>query len=290
MPTVSDPCEDRGGVSPHGEMIGCLLRALALLLLAGCTPPALRVDAEAARLGFHRQVVAGDPFLHVLYLKPALDQADTLHVYLEGDGSPWLNLWTVAPDPTPRHPLMLGLMALDPAPALYLGRPCYQGLARTPPCAPPTWTSRRYSEKVIASMAAALRGVLSARESPDLVFLGHSGGGTLATLLAERFPQTRAVVTVAGNLDVQGWAKHHGYSPLRGSLDPSRRPPLPPRILQLHLAGARDRDVPLSLLQSAVARQPDARLIVFPSFDHVCCWGSVWRAVLAELPRRGTGP
>jgi hypothetical protein len=259
---------------------------LALTLLA-CASPAERLDREAAGFGFHRSVVTGDPFRHVVYVNVAfrssLYSSGPVHVYLEGDGSPWLDSETISPDPTPRRPLMLRLMAQDPAPALYLGRPCYQGLATETSCSPTVWTSGRYSERVVASMARALLTVLQSRPAAPLDFVGHSGGGTLAMLLAKRFPQTRAVLTLAGNLDVQGWTKLHGYSPLQESLDPARRPPLPRRVAQLHAAGARDREVPLPVLRAAVARQPGARLLVFDRFDHACCWGSVWQFLLARL-------
>lgn len=54
---------------------------------------------------------------------------------------------------------MLRLMALDPAPSVYLGRPCYHGLAA--PCrARRSFGRARYSARVLDSMAAALRSLL----------------------------------------------------------------------------------------------------------------------------------
>ena len=70
-------------------------------------------------------------------------------------------------------------------------------------------------------MAAALSDILQRRPYQGLVLIGYSGGGVLAMLLAEQFPATQAVVTVAGNLDTDAWAIEHGYSPLRGSLNPA---------------------------------------------------------------------
>lgn len=107
----------------------------------------------------------------------------------------------MATDPGPRNPLMLKLMALDTAPAVYLGRPCYPGLSRQPPCNPALWTSGRYSPQVLASLARALQTLIRDTGSRGIVLIGHSGGGTLAMLLAARVPDVRAVVTLAGNLD-----------------------------------------------------------------------------------------
>ena len=77
-----------------------------------------------------------------------------LHVYLDGDGTPMLGSYPAA-DPTPRDPLVLDLMALDSTPSIYVGRPCYHGLSGAP-CSPSLWTSGRYSEPVVASMAAGI--------------------------------------------------------------------------------------------------------------------------------------
>ena len=63
-------------------------------------------------------------------------------------------------------------------------------------------------------MALALTQWLKHHSARQIVFIGYSGGGTLATLLVEHFPQTRAVVTIAGNLDVKAWTEYHNYEPL----------------------------------------------------------------------------
>jgi hypothetical protein len=102
-------------------------------------------------------------------------------------------------------------------------------------------------------------------------------------LMAEKIQNIRAVVTIDGNLDPAAWAHIHGFSALRGSLNPSRRPPLNPRIFQVHLAGGRDTNIPVSMLQAAVARQRNAQLLVVPAYDHWCCWQDMWPSVLAAL-------
>lgn len=251
------------------------------ILLTACSTPVDRLDKQASELGFSREWLQGTDYAHLIYRNSVA--GPLLHVYLEGDGTPWLNRFVVAADPTPRNPMMLSLMALDSAPSLYLGRPCYHGQSGTPPCSPLLWTNRRYSEEVVDSMAAALQEMVERSGYEGLVFLGHSGGGTLAMLLAERFQETRAVLTVAGNLDPVAWAAWHGYSPLYGSLNPALREPLPPDIVQLHFVGERDQSVPPQLVYDAVARQPHAGFVVVDTFDHKCCWQKIWSAVLDRL-------
>ena len=113
-------------------------------------------------------------------------------------------------DPTPRKLIMLDLMKQDSAPALYLGRPCYFSVASSPPCAPRHWTYERYSSEIVESMANVLEKFLAAHPFDKVRLFGLSGGGTLVTLLAHRLPQPIAVVTLAANLDIDGWADLHG--------------------------------------------------------------------------------
>jgi len=248
----------------------------ALVLAVGCRSASERFLDQAARRSLHADVVAGSGFQH-LVLSRDRTAGRTLHVYLDGDGVPWLGGYP-AVDPTPRDPHVLDLLALDPAPAVYLARPCYHGLGGEASCSSTLWTSSRYSEEVVTSLVAAARRVLAARGAERIVWLGYSGGGVLAVLLAARVPETIAVVTVAANLDVDAWADSQRASRLVGSLNPARQPPLSARVYQRHYAGGRDRSVP-----------PEARagveVVVVPDYDHRCCWMSLWPAVLADLER-----
>jgi len=255
--------------------------ALAVLLaIAACAGPSPRFDLDARELGFDREEVAGAGFMHAVYRARLTAPANRLHVYLEGDGTPWIGGRHAALDPTPRSPVALRLMTRDPGPALLLGRPCYHGHHADAGCGPALWTDARYSEAVVASMARALEAVRP--PGARLTLIGHSGGGTLAMLLAERVAGVDAVVTIAGNLDVAAWTRRHDYEPLAASLDPSARAPLPPHIRQIHFAGERDREVPPQLVAAAARRQPGARFELRPGFDHACCWLRDWPGLLAS--------
>ncbi len=251
-----------------------------LALLSACTTPQQRLDQVATDLGFQRLSLNGDPFQHRAY-RNAAPISTVLHVYLDGDGSPWQNGRVIA-DPTPRQPLVLQLMAQDSQASLYLGRPCYHGMQQAPGCSPWLWTAARYSPLVIDSLVAALHTVLREHPNTAVVLIGYSGGGTLAMLLAEHLPQTRLIVTIAANLDTTAWTEHHGYSPLLGSLNPANRPPLV-TTPQWHLFGEQDDNTPAALSELLIQRQPCARSERIAAFNHRCCWLDYWPQVLSTL-------
>lgn len=249
--------------------------------LAGCAAAPEAADPGPFAAAFERAVLHGAEFDHVVFRNAVRDPARPLHVYLEGDGRPYLDRWTVAADPTPRRPVMLGLMALDPAPAVYVGRPCYFGLAAQPPCTPLDWTLARFSTRVLASMEAVVERLRVDSGAAGLELYGHSGGGAIAVLLARRLPTVERVVTLAGNLDIEAWAARHRYAPLAGSLNPVDGGPLPAGIVQQHVVGARDRNVPPQLLESAAGRLGGGPVRVIDGADHACCWTRYWPALLA---------
>jgi len=256
--------------------------SVGVWILAGCTTPAERIEHSAVSYGYSRSLVQGEDFRHVVFANDRAADGGTLRVYLEGDGSPYLDRWTVAPDPTPRHPLMLGLMALDPAAAIYVGRPCYLGLASDPPCTPYDWTLGRFSERVVASLASVIETARRERRADGVELLGHSGGGTLAVLLAARLPHVRRVVTLAGNLDTDAWADLHGYTRLSGSLNPVLGGPLPAAVQQRHYAAGRDRTVPASLVARAAVRLGAPPIVVLPDAGHTAGWTEAWPAILTD--------
>lgn len=268
-----------------GSLLCCLLLGATLLPFAGCSAsaPSTRIDHLARSRGLDRSVVEGDDFEHVVYEKPGTTGEGPLHIYLEGDGSPWLGETRISSDPTPRRAFALELMALDPQPSAYIGRPCYHGQQISQACNPALWTEQRYSPQIVASLEAAIRRVAAARSLNGLVLIGYSGGGVLAMLLAERLTDTRAIVTVAANLDIDAWTDLHGYSPLAGSLNPASRSPIPSAIHQFHLGGAADEQVPPRIIEPVATRQADNLYLVYPQFDHTCCWLEVWPEILQQV-------
>ena len=265
-------------------IFGKLFPFFLFLAFAGCSGPAERFNQHASFLGIQSEIVQGNNFSHAIYFLSSVkrpDEASDLHVYYGGDGTPIIASRPTV-DPTPRKPLMLQLLALGPRPAVYIGRPCYHGLALTKGCVSELWTTARYSEAVVSSLVEVTRLVIKAGGYNKVFLYGYSGGGTLAMLVAERLPQVRAIVTVAANLDIDAWRTYHRSVSLMSSLSPVLRPRLPRRITQHHYAGSEDHIVPPALIKNASVRL-GSKAIIIKNYDHVCCWAELWPKITAEI-------
>jgi len=272
-----------------GRSVKALMLGVCAVWLTACASPTSKIIEIADSQALSQSEVQANGYRHfVLRNSSTSASGKTLHVYLEGDGSPWKYRVLRMRDPTPRQPLMLRLMGMDEAPSVYLGRPCYNGSFADKGCSDDLWTSGRYSEVVVASMTAALIKLQKSYGATELRLFGHSGGGALAILIAERIPSVTHIVTLAGNLDTDAWVEHHNYSPLYGSLNPAKREPLRETVVQWHFMGRRDGVVPPAIVQPYVRAQNNAFGAIIGNFSHGCCWTRMWPSVLKSLEASST--
>ena len=205
------------------------------------------------------------------------------YIYLEGDGRPWKRGYIQSSNPTSRQKLTLKLMMATPQDSVYLERPCY-GFAPVPPapCEPYWWTSARYNQQVAEALNNALDQIQQQHGHKPLVLIGHSGGGTLAMLIAQKRNDIAGIVTLAGNIDPDAWTEYHNFLPLEESSNPSRQLPLPSTVFRWHYAGESDRNIPPALIKQALSNDPLAELNLIDS-DHNCCWLKHWPQITERL-------
>ncbi|MEF8722524.1 MAG: alpha/beta fold hydrolase [Candidatus Accumulibacter delftensis] len=259
---------------------------LSVLVLAACIGQGLDDRrARAATLAAARnwQLLRLDvsPLPLIAYVPTSITAAETLTVYMEGDGLAWLTRSHPSDDPTPRRPLALEL-ALQHAPgvAAYLGRPCqYLDADETEDCAPAYWTSHRFSPEVVEASNRAISALKEGFGATQLVLVGYSGGGAIAALVAARRQDVVQLVTVAGNLDHHLWTRHHGVLRLDGSLNPALEWERLRNVPQLHFVGADDANIPAWIATHyasafPASERPEIRIV--PGFNHVCCWAERW--------------
>lgn len=253
--------------------------------LNGCATPSQRFAESAKDLGLTDELLNSKIFIHRNYQNKTAQQTNDfpeLHVYLDGDGTPWESNRRIASDPTARNPLILQLMAMDNAPSILLGRPCYYGLNQSQNCSPYFWTSHRYAQPLVDSLVEVLHNWLKGKRIQRLVLIGFSGGGALAALMASNIPTVKTLITLSANLDTAAWTKHHGYSELSQSLNPAQQARLPDTISQIHFAAEKDTNVPPAIVRSYADRQPSARFRSIKNYDHTCCWTDQWPELLFE--------
>lgn len=260
-----------------GASPAALITAAAL---AGCASPTAKLHDQARQFGLSAETVIANGYRLDTFSRPGAAASEPLHVYLEGDGRPYEAGILPSADPTTRASLILPLQALDSAASLYLSRPCYNGHAADPGCAPPLWTDARYGETVLQTLADALGTYAERRGFKKLLLIGHSGGGTLALLLAERLPQTLGIITLAGNYDIDAWTDLHHYLPLTASLNPARRPAT--GLPEWHFLGASDQNIPPALVETALRQRPNARVEIVDA-GHGQGWPGLWPEILRKI-------
>ena len=232
------------------------------------------------------EIVQGVAFEHLVVHKQGSSKDSRLHVYNEGDGTPWMDGNVVAIDPTPKNPLALRLMLRDRNSSVYVGRPCYFGVMSSGRCESEDWTFGRYSEHVVESMASAIGRIVAVGGYQEVRLIGYSGGGVIALLAANRVPETTSVVTVAANLDTDEWTRTREFLPLHNSLNPADVDPLLSGIVHVQLAGELDQVVPLSVTESFRRSGHRSELWLYADFDHRCCWEDAWPEILERLDSR----
>ncbi len=263
------------------KIINKIFLIAACCLLFSCATPSEKFVTKAIEFEFNSAIVNSGHFQHRIFFNQLLTSPEKkiVHVYLDGDGTPWEKHRWVTDDPTARNPIILEMMVQDSSPAVLLGRPCYYGLGGGKPCRSKFWTSHRYSPEIVSSMVKALVFWLEKHDFNKIILIGYSGGGALAMLMAPKINQLETVVTIAANLDIDAWVQLHRYSPLSGSLNPAELT-ISDKIKLIHLIGGQDRVAPVSIIKKIAKNNNHSIFIEFPQFDHFCCWVKEWPHVL----------
>jgi pimeloyl-ACP methyl ester carboxylesterase len=257
-----------------------VVMVLAGTLVCGCT---FSVDELISENALQQSVLTGTYYQHVIFRQTTEKAQNRLHVYIGGDGQPWIRGHRPASDPTPNNPLALRLMTLDTANAVFIGRPCFFGLAGNNDCHPDDWTFARYSEKIIDSMSAVIQRITIKGGYEEILIIGYSGGGVIARLVAAKVPHVLGVLTINGNLDINAWTEFHDYLPLTRSRNPADAMPLPARIPHVQAVGGKDEIVPPLITESYRQSGQKLQVWLYPEYDHVCCWLREWPEILARF-------
>ncbi len=262
---------------------------LALFSLSACTHIPTRQERNetaldlATQAGWQKEYIETDNFILASFLPKTPATAETLTIYLEGDGFAWINSLTPSEDPTPIDPLALKLALRDDSPAIYLARPCqFITNEYNKNCSKKYWTGSRYSAEVIQSTNQAIDQIKHRFKVNKFILVGYSGGGAVACLVAARRTDVARLITIAGNIDHRAWTMGNHLSPLLGSLNPADEWMYLQNIPQTHYVGGKDQVIGEYVARSFVSHFSDNQtrsIIIIPEYDHHCCWIEKWPAL-----------
>jgi len=266
---------------------------VALLLINACSsipPVAERINTAnqlARSAGFEKIAISTEEFDLITYQRISKRQNQTLVIYIEGDGSAWKTASTPSDNPTPNNPVALSLAIQDGSPAvIYLARPCQFTNLPSKGCSQDIWTNARFSQNVINSSNQAIEILKKQYQAKEVILIGYSGGGAVASLIAAQRSDIKLLITVAGNLDTTAWVKTFRLDPLSGSLNPADKAKQLSSIKQIHLIGSADQVIPKSVTQSYLGKlniPNQSELIEIKEYGHVCCWQQGWTSLLPRL-------
>ncbi|WP_052384162.1 alpha/beta hydrolase [Litchfieldella xinjiangensis] len=250
---------------------------MLLALLSGCQSSQHALEALSSSHGRHVTVVTDSPY-PLVYSPPRQGAGSLrLRVYIEGDGRAWATATQPSLDPSPRQLLVAQLAFNDPAPSVYLARPCQ--FISASGCQPEVWTDRRFSQAVVDSLDTALTMIKSQQGNSHFELVGYSGGAALALLLAAQRNDVTQVQTLAGNVMPAQWIQFHGLRPLASALEPLDYQNRLAQLPQRHFAGEDDRIVPTSLLRAYIKQLEGtcAEAVTLENVSHTQGWEQAWQ-------------
>jgi hypothetical protein len=266
-----------------------ILGTLSVILIAGCAAVDTgyrAADAIAVKSRFEKE-----------YIKTGLCSLTTLYsftragapltVYIEGDGLAWRSRCELSDDPTPRHPLVLSLAAIDQSENVaYIARPGQLTLAGKPDCDPAYWSEKRFSQEVVNAINSAIDGLKAKSRSKNIDLIGYSGGAAIAVIIAAQRNDVTSIRTIAGNLDHEAVNRHHKVDSLEASLNPIDFAAKIAYIPQRHFASANDSVIPIAVTESFAGKIGDQKhesITMVKGTSHTAGWKKAWPSLI-DMP------
>lgn len=239
------------------------------------------ISQLAKSVSWKEHTIHTDPFILKAYGKPIQSKNEILTIYIEGDGLAWIADDMLSDNPTPIDPIGLKMAVRDQknSSIAYLARPCQGVFNQDNVCKSDYWGNLRFSPIVIRSMNQGVDYLKKYYQAKKIIFIGYSGGGTVAALLTAKRKDVVKLITVAAVLDIHEWVNQKSLTPLYGSLDPATFSQDLISTPQTHWIGGKDKIVPKEVAFAFADHFPlrnKPRIIVIPNFDHVCCWSTDW--------------
>ena len=214
-----------------------------------------------------------------------------LTVYIEGDGVAWRFRHELSDDPTPRHPLVLSLAAIDLSQNVaYLARPGQLTASGKPDCDSVYWSQMRFSREVVSAMNSAIDYLKEKSRSKEINLIGYSGGAAIAVIIAAQRNDITSIRTIAGNLDHEAVSRYHKVDSLKGSLNPIDFAAKIASIPQRHFVCANDSVIPIAITESFAGKigdQMHESITIVKRTNHTSGWQKAWSSLINAPLYRG---
>ena len=224
---------------------------------------------------FEKKLVQSGDFIITTYQKITDPDADYVF-YIEGDGY-IAGRYGLSANPTPRSDSLLRLVAQDKRPnVVYIARLCqYTPMHLNSKCSPKYWSDSRLSLETVNVLSGVIDQVNNGR---PFSVIGYSGGGGIAVLIAAQHSSVKDIITIAGNLDIDAFTRHHHSPTMFNSLNPIDYVNKVRHIPQIHLSGGLDHVVPGFITEHYV-RIADSPCVSMQRLDgagHSDGWEGFW--------------
>ena len=257
---------------------------IIMLLIAGCATVGYRItDKIASEHHFTKDYIKTNlcnitSFYHLDNLGAPLT------IYIEGDGAAWRSRHELSEDPTPRHPLVLSLAAIDPSRNVaYLARPGQLSASGNPDCDSAYWSEKRFSKEAVNAINSAIDYLKAKSQSKEINVIGYSGGAAIAVIIAAQRNDVTSLRTIAGNLDHEAVNRYHKVDPLKGSINPIDFASKVSSIPQRHFVSIKDNVVPIAITESFAEKIGDKKhesITIVKGTSHTTGWQKVWPSLI----------
>ena len=227
---------------------------LIAFLLSGCAGIPKTPD------NFEKIIIETDGINFVTYEKKDIKPQKTLRFYLEGNGNPH-----------PEKPIGLLLAADDDYKNIVvLTRPCQYIEADV--CSNESiWTTQRYHPEILKAMKEMVVFYAKKYRPSDIEFVAYSDSAPIAFYLAQNLGYTKKIITVAGVLDIDSYAKQNKLPSFKNAQDVHLNKAFVARIPQIHYVGSEDDIVTKSMTERFVSNlhQPkDIQVKIVHGINH----------------------
>lgn len=217
------------------KIISCLTGISACFLTACAGVP-------TAPENFEKIIVETDNLNFVTYAKNTIKPKKTLRFYLEGNGHP-----------NPKKPMAL-LLAQEDAYSniVVLTRPCQYIDAEV--CSKKSiWGTNRYHPEILKAMKDLVVFYAKKHNSQQIEFVAYSDSAPIAFYLAQNLGATKKIITVAGVLDIDSYAKQNKLPVFKNAYEVALNKSFVARIPQVHYVGSEDEIVTKSMTERFVS-------------------------------------